>query len=132
MVPLLESAPGIQPVTVFHKLMEEHPEVSPGVRRTLERRIRDWKAENGPGKAVIFPQTEVPGRTGISDFTHMNALGVTICGEPSDHMLYHFWMPWSGFERTVALSILSVNLYRLGRLLLGRQRKRRTRLRLAA
>ena len=37
-----------------------------------------------------------------------------------------------GFERTVALSILSANLHRLGTLLLGRQRKRRTRLRLAA
>ena len=38
----------------------------------------------------------------------------------------------AGFERTVALSILSANLHRLGMLLLGRQRKRRTRLRLAA
>ena len=96
-VPLLEWAPDIRPVTVFQKLMEEHPELSPGVRRTLERRVRAWKAENGPGKAVIFPQTEVPGRTGISDFTHMNALRVTIGGKPSDHMLYHFRLPWSGF-----------------------------------
>ena len=96
-VPLLERAPDIRPVTVFQKLMEEHPELSPGVRRTLERRVRAWKAENGPGKAVIFPQTEVPGRTGISDFTHMKKLGVTIGGKPSDHMLYHFRLPWSGF-----------------------------------
>ena len=27
--------------------MQPHPDVHPGVRRTLERRIRSWRAEHG-------------------------------------------------------------------------------------
>ena len=47
---------------------------------------------------MIFRQTHTPGRLGLSDFTHMNALGVTVAGQPLDHMLYHFRLPWSGFR----------------------------------
>ena len=44
-VPMLEASPGIRPVGVFEELMRRHPELDPGVRRTLERRIRVWRAE---------------------------------------------------------------------------------------
>ncbi len=39
-----------------------------------------------------------PGRMGLSDFTDMGGLGVTIAGEPFDHRLYHFRLAFSGFE----------------------------------
>ena len=96
-VPILESSPGIRPVGVFQELMRRHPELDPGVRRTLERRVRLWRAEHGPEQDVIFRQKHEPGRQGLSDFTHMGALGVTVAGEPLDHMLYHFRLAWSGF-----------------------------------
>ena len=97
-VPMLEGDSGIRAVGVFEELMRRHPELDPGVRRTLERRIRDWRARHGPDQEVIFRQTHTPGRLGLSDFTHMNALGVTVAGQPLDHMLYHFRLPWSGFR----------------------------------
>ena len=48
-VPILENSPGIRPVGVFQELMRRHPELDPGVRRTLERRIRLWRAELSAG-----------------------------------------------------------------------------------
>ena len=50
------------------------------VRRTLERRIRAWRAVHGPEQEVIFRQDHAPGRLGLSDFTAMGELGVTIAG----------------------------------------------------
>ena len=97
-VPMLEGDSEIRAVGVFEELMRRHPELDPGIRRTLERRIRDWRARHGPDQEVIFRQTHTPGRLGLSDFTRMNALGVTIAGQPLDHMLYHFRLPWSGFR----------------------------------
>ena len=96
-VPILETSPGIRPVGVFEELMRRHPELDPGVRRTLERRIRTWRAEHGAEKEVIFRQKHEPGRQGLSDFTRMGPLGVTVAGQALDHMLYHFRLAWSGF-----------------------------------
>jgi len=97
-VPLLQSAPGIRAVAVYEEMLRRHPHLGTGIRRTLERRIRSWKAEHGPEQEVIFRQIHTPGKMGLSDFTVMNALGVTIAGEPLDHRLYHFRLAYSGFE----------------------------------
>ena len=96
-VPMLEAHPGIRAVGLFKELLQRTPDLDPGIRRTLERRIRDWRARHGPEKAVIVCQKHVPGRLGMSDFTSMNALGITIARQPLNHMLYHFRLPWSGF-----------------------------------
>lgn len=97
-VPLLKEAPGLRPVAIFDEILRRHPELSPGVRRTLERRIRSWRAQHGAEQDVIFRQVHEPGRMGLSDFTDLSALGVTIDGQPLAHMLFHFRLPWSGFE----------------------------------
>lgn len=97
-VPLLKEAPGLRPVAIFVEMLRRHPELSPGVRRTLERRIRSWRAKHGAEQDVIFRQVHEPGRMGLSDFTDLSALGVTINGQPLAHMLFHFRLPWSGFE----------------------------------
>jgi hypothetical protein len=47
---------------------------------------------------VIFRQEHPPGRMGLSDFTDMGELGITIASEPFGHRLYHFRLPFSGFE----------------------------------
>lgn len=97
-VPLLQAAPGLRAVAVFEEMLRRHPELAPGIRRTLERRIRAWRARHGEDREVIFRQVHEPGRLGLSDFTDMGALGVTVAGQPLDHLLYHFRLPWSGFE----------------------------------
>lgn len=97
-VPLLREAPGLRSVAIFDEMMRRHPELAPGIRRTLERRIRAWRAQNGAEQDVIFRQVHLPGRMGLSDFTEMSSCGVTVDGQPLSHMLYHFRLPWSGYE----------------------------------
>ncbi len=74
-VPLLQRAPGLKPVTVLHELDRAFPGAyGERIRRTLERRMRDWRAVHGPEREVMFPQTHAPGRLGLSDFTHAGDL----------------------------------------------------------
>ncbi len=80
---LLEGAPGLQSKTVFAE---------------LQRRIRDWRALNGPEKEVFFSQEHSPGEVGQSDFTEMSSLEITIAGERFPHLLYHFVLPYSNWE----------------------------------
>ncbi len=97
-VPMLKAAPGLRAVAIFEEMRRRHPDLDFGVRRTMERRIRAWRAVHGPEQEVIFRQTHEPGRMGLSDFTDMRSLKVTIAGAPLDHLLYHFRLVWSGFE----------------------------------
>ncbi len=97
-VPLLKEAPGLRSIAIFEEMQRRHPELSVGVRRTMERRIRGWRALHGEEQEVIFRQTHEPGRMGLSDFTDMADLGVTVGGGVLDHRLYHFRLVWSGFE----------------------------------
>jgi hypothetical protein len=87
-VPLLKSVAGLRPVAIFDEIRRRHPEIGAGVRRTLERRIRAWRALNGAEQDVIFRQEHPPGRLGLSDFTDMGDHGVSIVGVPLDHRLY--------------------------------------------
>lgn len=97
-VPMLKAAPGLRPVAVFGEMRRRHPDLPEGIRRTLERRVRAWRAVNGPDQDVIFRQEHEPGRMGLSDFTDMAELGVTIAGQPLAHRLYHFRLAYSGWE----------------------------------
>jgi transposase InsO family protein len=97
-VPMLTAAPGVRAVAIFEEICRRHPELAAGVRRTLERRVAHWRALHGPRRDVIFRQEHLPGRMGLSDFTDMGGLGVTIAGEPLGHRLYHFRLAFSGFE----------------------------------
>src|ERR1700677_3124743 len=97
-VPLRQDAPGLRRIALFEELGRRHPDLSAGTRRTLERRIRGWRAVNGRDREVIFRQEHPPGRMGLSDFTEVTDLGVTIAGQNLDCRLYHFRFPLSGFE----------------------------------
>lgn len=49
--------------TVLDVLRERHGDrYGQGQLRTLQRRIRKWRALHGPGKDVKFEQVHVPGR----------------------------------------------------------------------
>jgi len=96
---LLESAPGLEAVTIFETLVQR-PDTSftEGQIRTLQRRIRRWRAKAGPDREVMFAQEHRPGEYSQSDFTDMNELGITIGGEPFDHLFHHFVLPYSNWE----------------------------------
>jgi transposase InsO family protein len=102
-VPMLLVAPGLRPIAILEEILRRHPEIDPGIRRTLERRIRHWRALNGPEREVIFRQQPVPGQLGLSDFTDMGDLGVSIAGERLEHRLYHFRLAFSGWEHAHVL-----------------------------
>ena len=96
-VPMLTAAPELRAVAIFEEMQRRHPDLPDGTRRTLERRIRAWRALHGANQEMIFRQVHEPGRMGLSDFTDMADLGVTIAGVRLDHRLYHFRLAYSGF-----------------------------------
>jgi hypothetical protein len=103
-VPLLAANPGLLGTTILHHLHELHPGRFHGVLRTLQRRIRQWRALAGPAKEIFFPQEHEPGRMGLSDFTDANELKVTIAGVVLDHRLYHFTFAFSGWEHAEVIA----------------------------
>ena len=91
--------PGLQAKTLFEDLQRRYPgRFAEGQLRTLQRRVKVWRAVEGPGKEVCFPQRHVPGRLCQSDFTSMNSLGITIARQPFDHLVYHFVLTYSNWE----------------------------------
>jgi len=96
---LLEQDSGFQAKTVFEELQRRHPgEFSAGQLRTLQRRFRHWRALHGADKEVYFAQVHRPGEQCQSDFTGMDALGVTVAGDAFPHLLYHFVLTYSNWE----------------------------------
>jgi hypothetical protein len=91
--------PGLQAKTLFDDLQRRFPGRFPDVQlRCLQRRIKQWRALEGPPREVFFAQAHEPGRLAESDFTHMGPLGVTIAGESFDHLVYHFVLTYSNWE----------------------------------
>jgi len=88
----------LQAGTLLEMLEERHPgEFGVGQLRTLQRRVRDWRALHGPAKEVFFPQEHPPGREGQMDFTHATELGVTIRGVVLEHLLFEYVLSCSGW-----------------------------------
>jgi hypothetical protein len=98
-VELIENNHGLEAKTIFEYLQRQKPgEYQNGQLRTLQRRIKNWRATQGPAREVFFPQVHIPGDLSESDFTHMSSLGVTIRGEAFNHLLYHFVLTYSNWE----------------------------------
>jgi hypothetical protein len=96
---LLEVNAGLEAKTVFEYLQRSSPgEFADGQLRTLQRRVKSWRATEGPAKEVFFAQQHLPGRLGASDFTHMEELGVTLQGQSFPHLIYHFVLTYSNWE----------------------------------
>ena len=95
----LENNSGLEAKTLFEHLQREYPGCfSDGQIRTFQRRVKNWRATEGPAREVFFPQVHKPGNLSQSDFTHMEKLGVTIGGVPFDHLIYHFVLTYSNWE----------------------------------
>lgn len=95
----LEIAPELEAKTLFEDLQRRYSgRFSDGQLRTMQRKIKAWRASCGPPQEVFFPQSHEPGKLGQSDFTHMEDLGITIGGLRFDHLLYHFVLTYSNWE----------------------------------
>lgn len=98
LVPLLKADPKLQPIT----LLDHLDTIMPGKfghnhLRTLQRRVKKWLATEGPEQEVIFRQKYMPGFMGISDYTWMNKLDITINGAIFEHKLFHYKLVFSGW-----------------------------------
>ncbi len=102
----LEDAPELEAKALFEDLCERRPErYQEGQLRTLQRRVKQWRATSGPPKELFFEQEHRPGEAMQTDFTSANKLRITIYGEPFPHLLCHQVLPYSKWEwATVARS----------------------------
>jgi len=95
----LAEAPELEATTLFEDLLQRKPEgYTPGQLRTLQRRLKQWRAQEGPPKRIFFPQVHRPGEAMQTDFTWASTLGITIGGEPFPHLLCHPVLPYSNWE----------------------------------
>lgn len=96
---MLVANPGLEAKTLFEDLQRRFPGTFPdGQLRTLQRRVKQWRALEGPSKEIFFPQLHHPGELAQSDYTHMGKLGITINKQPFDHLIYHFVLTYSNWE----------------------------------
>jgi hypothetical protein len=99
LVPLLRQTPGLTAVTLLEELERRYPGRFEGrVLRTLQRRVRRWRALEGEEREVFFAQEHTPGRLGLSDFTDAAELEVRIGGMALAHRLYQFALAYSGWR----------------------------------
>jgi transposase len=96
---MLENAEELTPITIFTYLQEKYPgKFADGQLRTLERRVKEWRIENGKSQVVSIAQSHVPGRLMELDWTSMNKLMITICGIHFKHLLCHSVLTYSNWE----------------------------------
>jgi hypothetical protein len=88
----------LQSLTLFEWLCDRYPgRFQARQLRTLQRRVRDWRAQHGPDLEAYVEQTAVPGREGALDFTDASDLGVTIQGDAFPHLLFEWVLSFSGW-----------------------------------
>lgn len=126
LVAKLTEAPGLQAKTLLDDLIERYPEqYNDGHLRTLQRHVRQWRAQAGPERDVSLPQRHRPGEGAQLDFTDARELGVTIAGQVLAQLLCVLVLPYSNWTwATVCFSEslaalrrgLQRALFQLGRL----------------
>ncbi len=109
---MLRDAPELEARTVFdHFLARPESGLEERHLRTFFRRVRHWRATEGPSREVFFAQRREPGQLLELDWTHAKELGVTIQGEALDHLFCHCVLPYSDWQwatRCVSESFLSL------------------------
>lgn len=109
---MLRDAPELEAKTLFeyflargdNGLQESH-------LRTFFRRVRHWRATEGPEQEVFFAQQREPGQLMQLDWTHARELKVTLQGQPLDHLFCHCVLPYSDWQwatRCISESFLSL------------------------
>jgi len=93
---MLREAPELEAKALFDWLSDRYTgEYDEGQLRSFQRHVRRWRAQYGPEKEVCFPQEHRPGVRMETDFTCLNALGMTVRGEPFERLLCHSVLTYS-------------------------------------
>ena len=96
---LLSESPGLEAKTLFEVLLEKYQgRYDEGQLRTLQRRVKTWRADRGPDKDVVLAQHHRPGEAAQTDFTWTTELAVTLAGQAFVHMLCVFVLPYSNWR----------------------------------
>ena len=96
---MLGESPALEAKTLFDLLQEKYPgRYEAGQLRTLQRRVKAWRAERGPDKDVVLAQLHRPGEAAQTDFTWTTELAVTVAGRAFVHMLCVFVLPYSNWR----------------------------------
>lgn len=94
----LEDAPSLEAKALFEWLCEQHPgRYQEGQLRTFQRHVATWRALNQK-QVAILEQVHRPGEVLETDGTWLTKLGVTIQGQPFEHLLIHCVLPYSNWE----------------------------------
>ena len=96
--PMLRREPRLKPMTLFEYLQDQYPGRYAQVLRTVQRRVSTWKAIHGPAPEVMFELRHEPGMIGLSDFTELKGVVVTVNGKPFEHLIYHYRLAYSGWQ----------------------------------
>ncbi len=98
LLPLLQAEPSLTGTTLLEYLLDHYPEhYDQTVLRTLQRRVKRWRAIEGPDKDIIFRQDAAIAMQAFSDFSHPNE-PVLINGKPFKHLFYQFRLAFSGWR----------------------------------
>lgn len=111
----LRDAPELEAKALFEHLAQDRGEsITPGLLRTFQRRVRQWRLAEGPDKEVFFTQDHKPGEVLAVDWTDMGSLGITIQGRALAHKLFHAVLPYSNWEWAVRVRSESTLSLRTG------------------
>jgi hypothetical protein len=111
---MLKDAPELEAKTLFEWLCERDPEkYQEGQLRTLQRRVNDWRVMNG-NPLLTLDQVHQPGEVLQTDGTWMNELGISLQGEPFEHLVIHSVLPYSNWEWGRVVQSESLLAIRLG------------------
>lgn len=108
----LRAAPELEAKTLFEDFLAR-PDSGLEERhlRTFFRRVRPWRATQGPEREGFLAQERQPGERLQLDWTYAQELQVPIQGEVLDHLFCHCVRPYSNWEwatRCLSESFLSL------------------------
>jgi len=109
---MLRNAPELEARALFeHFLARPDSGLEECHLRTFFRRVRHWRATEGPDREVFFAQDRTPGELLQLDWTYARELNVTINGEPLDHLFCQCVLAYSNWQwatRCISESFLSL------------------------
>ncbi len=109
---MLQDAPELEAKTLFeHFLARPDSGLEESHLRTFYRRVRHWRATQGPEREVFFAQERKPGQLMQLDWTYARELKVRIQGEELDHLFCQCVLPYSDWQwatRCISESFLSL------------------------
>ncbi len=112
---LLAATPGLEAQTVLELMEAKWPgRYNETHLRTLQRRIRRWRAEHGPAREIWFTQAHRPGEAAQTDFTSTGELRITLAGQPFLHLLCVTVLPYSNWQWATACLSESLAALRRG------------------